>query len=153
MSAQPAASGLKILTVNGVMLDDFGRTVVPPPRNIDGASRARAQSATSVHYNSPPATTPCAEHNAMPTLASGGSGCRGSILAQREADLAAHLDTVERILDAANKRDIEADARDQISVERDHAADLRAFTSTEGRNGYGADLPARRHAALDRHDA
>jgi hypothetical protein len=78
---------------------------------------------------------------------------RDTNLAKREAFLAAHVVAVERILHAAQERDVDAEARDQISVERDHAADLLAFTSLDGSNGYGADLPARRHAAMDRRDA
>ena len=73
--------------------------------------------------------------------------------AKREDGLAAHLEAVEKILDAARVRDIEAEARDQASVARDHAADLEAFTCTDSGSGYGADLPARRHAALDRREA
>lgn len=82
-----------------------------------------------------------------------GADQRDTSLAKREAGLAARLETVERILDAAKERDIEADARDQVSVKRDHAADLKAFTSPDGSNAYGVDLPARRHAAMDRRDA
>ncbi len=82
-----------------------------------------------------------------------GADQRDTNLAKREAGLAVRLETVERILDAAKERDIEADARDRVSVERDHAADLKAFTSPDGSNAYGVDLPARRHAAMDRRDA
>lgn len=78
---------------------------------------------------------------------------RNTDLARRKAGLPAHLKVVEKILDAARERDIEADGRDQISVARDRDADAEAFTSTESRNGYGADLLARRHAALDRRSA
>ncbi|MEP7330567.1 MAG: hypothetical protein ABI692_00620 [Terracoccus sp.] len=74
-------------------------------------------------------------------------------LAKREADLAAQVEAVEKILEAARERDIDADARDQISTERDQSADLKAFISQDGNDGYGADLPARRHAAMDRRDA
>lgn len=54
--------------------------------------------------------------------------------------------------DAAAERDVEVDARDRIAAEHDHDADLEAFTSPGG-SGYGADLPARRHAAPDRRGA
>ena len=69
-----------------------------------------------------------------------------------EAGLAARRETVVNVLDAAEQRDIEADARDRASVERDHA-DLEALMTPDVNNGYGADLPARRHAAQDRDDA
>ncbi len=78
---------------------------------------------------------------------------RQADLAQREAGLAAHLETIQRILDAAEERDTAAETRDQISAERDHVADQKAFTSPIGNNGYVADLPAPRHAAMDRRDA
>ena len=80
-------------------------------------------------------------------------GLRDPSRAKVKADPARHPQEVQRILEAAIERDIEAEARDQVSVERDRAADLEAFTSTEGGEGYGADLPARRHAAMDRRDA
>lgn len=73
--------------------------------------------------------------------------------AKPEAGLAAQAEAVTKILRAARDRDIDADTRDQISTERDRSADLKAFTSKDGTNGYGADLPARRHAAMDRRDA
>jgi hypothetical protein len=82
-----------------------------------------------------------------------GADKRDTSLVKREADLAAHLETVVEILDAAQRRDVDAEVRDEISVERDRAADLEAFISRDGDNGYGADLPARRHAARDRSDA
>ena len=87
--------------------------------------------------------------------AEGGDGAdqRDTSLVKREADLAPHPAAVEKILDAAQRRDVDAEARDELSMERDRNADLEAFTSRDGFNGYGADLPARRHAALDRRDA
>ena len=78
---------------------------------------------------------------------------RDTSLAEREARLAARLETVVNVLDAAKQRDIEAEARDRVSSERDHAADLEAFLTPVANNGYCADLPARRHAPQDRHDA
>ena len=88
---------------------------------------------------------------------------READLAEREAVLAAqltklavdrvaHLEAAQKVCDAAKERDVEADARDRIAVARDHA-DVEAFTSPDGNSGYGADLPARRHAALDRSEA
>lgn len=82
-----------------------------------------------------------------------GADQRDASLAKREAGLAAQVEAVEKILEAARERDIDADVRDQISTERDQSADLKAFTSQDGTDGYGADLPARRHAAMDRRDA
>lgn len=82
-----------------------------------------------------------------------GADERDANLAKREAGLAAQVEAVGTILEAARKRDIDADARDQISAERDQSADLKAFTSQDGDGGYGTDLPARRHAALDRLNA
>ncbi|MDQ2756468.1 MAG: hypothetical protein M3Y71_07880 [Actinomycetota bacterium] len=81
------------------------------------------------------------------------AGQRDTTPAKRPGGRAAHLEAVEKILDDARERDIEAEARDEISAERDRAADVKAFTSTDGSSGYGADLPARRHAAMDRLDA
>ena len=89
---------------------------------------------------------------------------READLAEREAVLAAqltklavdrvaHLEAAQKVCDAAKERDVEADARDRIAVARDHAADVEAFTSPDGNSGYGADLPAWRHAALDRSEA
>lgn len=74
-------------------------------------------------------------------------------LRKLEADRLNHREAAEKVCDAAKERDVEANARDQIAMERDQAADLKAFTSPDGSSGYGADLPARRHAALDRGDA
>lgn len=76
---------------------------------------------------------------------------REAEVAKREAALAAHRETADRILDAAEVRDEEADARDRESEDRDRAADLKAFTSSDRDRPYGADLQTRRHAALDRH--
>jgi len=73
-------------------------------------------------------------------------------LAKLEADRVGRLEAAEKVCHAAKERDVEADARDRIAAAHDHDADLRAFT-TPGGSGYGADLPARRHAALDRRDA
>ena len=71
-------------------------------------------------------------------------------LARRKAALAAHQDSNEEILLAAEIRDEHADARDRDSADRDRDADRDAFTSPDNGAGYGADLPARRHAAMDR---
>lgn len=68
------------------------------------------------------------------------------------ADRAARAEAAEKVCAAAKERDVEADARDRLAAAQDHAADVKAFTSPAG-SGYGADLPARRHAALDRRDA
>jgi hypothetical protein len=78
---------------------------------------------------------------------------RDATRAKRDAERASHLEIVEKVLGAAEVRDLDADARDLISTERDQAADLKAFTSPDGDNGYGENLPARRHAAQDRRDA
>ncbi len=75
---------------------------------------------------------------------------READLARREAALAVHLNTADEILEAADVRDQEADARDVEAMEKDHAADRQAFTEPRDSAGYGADLPARRHAAMDR---
>ena len=83
---------------------------------------------------------------------SGGDHAASS-LTERKARFSALVSTVEQILGAADERDLQADARDQIAVKRDDDADLEAFTSPVEGNGYGTDLPARRHAALDRQDA
>lgn len=74
-------------------------------------------------------------------------------LAKLEAARPAHLETVESVCQAADVRDVEADDRDRVAAARDRAADVQAFTSPQHQSGYGADLPARRHAALDRVDA
>lgn len=71
-------------------------------------------------------------------------------LARRKAALAAHQDSTDEILLAAEIRDEHADARDRDSADRDRDADRDAFTSPDNGAGYGADLPARRHAAMDR---
>jgi hypothetical protein len=69
---------------------------------------------------------------------------------RREAALASRLEVAEEILEAADLRDIEADIRDDTSVERDRAADLAAFVQPQDGDSYGSDNPGRRHAALDR---
>ena len=71
----------------------------------------------------------------------------------RERESAPQSRTVKKILEAAQERDLDAEARDRVSTDRDHDADLTAFTAPGGATGYGADLPARRHAAMDRRDA
>ena len=67
-----------------------------------------------------------------------------------KAALADRLEAAEKILEAADVRDVEADIRDDASVQRDQAADLTTFVHPEDGDPYGSDNAGCRHAALDR---
>ena len=69
---------------------------------------------------------------------------------RREAALAYRMKAAEAILRAADRRDVEADIRDDTSVDRDQAADLDAFVHPQDGHAYGSGNQLRRHAALDR---
>lgn len=72
-------------------------------------------------------------------------------MARREAALAARVESARQVLAAATARDDEADGRDDLAVERDRAASMKAFTTPDG--PYPQDLEARRNAAIDRHSS
>lgn len=69
----------------------------------------------------------------------------------REEAMAACMRTAREILAAADRRDGLADARDDAAERRDRERDLAGFLDPDG--PYGADLPERREAALDREQA
>lgn len=66
---------------------------------------------------------------------------------EKDAARAADRDRRQNIVAAAEARDEKADDRDTRADERDGDADREAFLSS---SHYGDDLPARRHAAMDR---
>jgi hypothetical protein len=74
---------------------------------------------------------------------------REETLHRREVALARRREATAGILAVADERDADADLRDDVSAERDHAADLDAFVRPDDES-YGSDHPERRHAALDR---
>jgi len=68
----------------------------------------------------------------------------------REAGRADRTEAAHEILEAADQRDVDADARDAAAEKRENDLDLARTLAPRDDVGYGDDGPERRNAALDR---
>ncbi len=68
----------------------------------------------------------------------------------RENAVAVRVELIRAILVAARMRDDAADALDALADQRERDLDLAQLLSLASDSAYGADWPARRHAAISR---